>query len=92
MKWTVPRVARGRVVELVQAVTVSVKALPAVAVAGALTTKWVAAAALTVMVSLVPVIELVAVSVAVIVWLPAVLSVALNVWTPLSLPVPDVKA
>ena len=52
------------------AVTVNVIALPAVALAGALTTKCVAAAALTVTAPLVPVIELVTVSVAVIVWLP----------------------
>ena len=42
-----------------------------------------AAAALTVIVPLVPVMELVTVSVAVIVWLPAVFSVALNVPVPL---------
>ena len=42
-----------------------------------------AAAALTAMVLLVPVIELVTVSVAVIVWLPAVFRVALKVPAPL---------
>ena len=49
---------------------------------GALTVKCVAAAALTVMVLLVPVIDEVTVSVAVIVWLPAVFRVALNVPVP----------
>ena len=53
------------------------------AVLGVLTVKCVAAAALTAMVLLVPVMELVAVSVALRVWLPAVLSVALKVPTPL---------
>src|SRR5437763_261190 len=65
------------------AVTVNVKPVPAVAEAGAATVKCVAAAALTRIVLLVPVIELLLVSVAVIVWLPAVLSVALNVPVPL---------
>ena len=65
------------------AVTVRLKALPAVAEAGALTVKCVAAAADTVIVPLVPVIELVTVSVAVMVWLPPVASVALNVPVPL---------
>src|SRR5436190_1601998 len=50
---------------------------------GALTTKWVAAPALTLIALLVPVIEALAVSVPVIVWLPAVFRVALNVPTPL---------
>ena len=65
------------------AVTVKLNAVPAVRSAGALTAKCVAAAALTAIVLLVPVIELVAVSVAVIVWLPAVFSVALKVPAPL---------
>ena len=56
--------------------------VPAVALAGALTTRCVAVAALTAMVPLVPVSEL-TVSVAVIVSFPAVLSVALKVPTPL---------
>ena len=47
------------------AVTVKLKAVPAVALAGAPTAKWVAAAALTAMVLLVPVMLLLAVSVAV---------------------------
>ena len=59
-------------------------AVPAVALAGALTATWVAAAAPTAMLPLVPVIELVVVSVAVTVWLPAVRKVALNVCRPLS--------
>ena len=66
-----------------RAVTVKLKAVPAVALLGALTVKCVAAAALTAMVLLVPVMLLVTVSVAVIVWLPAVTSVALNVLVPL---------
>ena len=68
------------------AVTVKVNAFPAVTEAGAETVKCVAAAAPTVIVADVPVIELVTVSVAVIVWLPVVTSVApfVNVWAPLS--------
>ena len=58
-------------------------AVPAVALAGADTEKCVAAAALTVIVLLVPVIEEVTVSVAVIVWLPAVSSVAEKLPVPL---------
>ena len=64
------------------AVTVKLNEVPAVAVAGADTTKCVAAAALTVMALEVPVIELVTVSVAVRVWLPRVLRVAENVPVP----------
>jgi hypothetical protein len=66
---------------------VKVKAVPAVAVAGALTMKWVAVvpAPLTVMVLLVPMMLAVTVSVAVSVWGPAVCRVALKV------PVPAVK-
>ena len=59
------------------------KAVPAVADAGAETEKWVAAAALTLIVFDVPVIEDDTVSVPVMVWLPAVFSVAENVPTPL---------
>jgi hypothetical protein len=62
---------------------VNENAIPAVADAGALTLKCVTAAALTAIGPLVPVIDAVTVSVAVIVWLPAVSSVALNVPTPL---------
>ena len=50
---------------------------------GAVTLKWVAAAGLTVIVPDVPVIEEVTVSVAVIVWVPAVFSVTENVPAPL---------
>jgi hypothetical protein len=57
-------------------VTVKVKALPATVLPGAVTAKWVAAAGLTAMMLLVPVIVGVTVSLAVIVWLPAVRSVA----------------
>ena len=56
---------------------------PAVALAGALTAKCVTAAALTVIEFDVPVIDELTVSVAVIVWLPAVVSVAENVPEPL---------
>ena len=52
-------------------------------VVGPLTTKCVAAAALTVIGLLVPVTPPLTVSVAVIVWLPDVFSVALKVPTPL---------
>ena len=62
--------------------TVKLIAVPAVALAGALTTKCVAAAALTVIALLVPV-RLLAASVAVSVWLPAVTRVALKVAWPL---------
>src|SRR5258708_13744741 len=63
---------------------VNENATPEVAAPGAETVKCVAAAALTAIVLLVPVIDAVTVSVAVIVWLPAVSSVALNVPTPLT--------
>ena len=64
--------------------TVTVTLLPAVTLAGlALTLKWVAAAALTEMLLLVPVIELATVSVAVTVWLPVVRKVALKAPVPL---------
>ena len=65
------------------AVTVKLKALPAVALDAALTEKCVAAAATTEIELLAPAIELVLVSVAVIVWLPAVSSVAPKVPVPL---------
>ena len=59
------------------------KAVPAVAVVGAVTAKCVAAAALTETLLLVPVTETVTVSVAVRVCVPEVLSVALKVPSPL---------
>jgi hypothetical protein len=65
--------------EASRAVTVTLKADPDVALDGALTVKWVAAPAATEMVPEVPVMLDVTVSVAVTVWLPAVLSVAENV-------------
>ena len=65
------------------AVTVTLVLLPAVMVEGeAVSTKMLAAAGLTVTMAL-PVMELVTVSVAVMVWLPAVLRVALKVPAPL---------
>ena len=68
------------------AVTVTLKGVPAPALLGAVTAKCVAAAALTAMLPLVPAIELVSVSLAVIVWAAAALvRVTLKVWTPLSL-------
>jgi hypothetical protein len=67
-------------------VTVVVKALPAVADVGALTSTVLAAAALTVTLSL-PVMELVTVSVAVSEREPAVFRVMENVFTPLSVEV-----
>ena len=54
------------------------------ALAGALTTKCVAAMGDTITVALLPVSELIMVSVAVSVWLPAVFNVTLNVPTPLA--------
>ena len=58
-------------------------ALPATALAGAVTTNCEAAAAVTFTAPLVPVSKLLAVSVAVIVWLPAVFRVTVNVAEPL---------
>ena len=66
------------------AVTVMLNELPAVVLAGALTLKCDAAAALMVTVLLVPVIDEVTVSVPVIVRGPTVFSVAENVPTPLA--------
>lgn len=66
------------------AVTVNENAAPAVADAGAVTAKCVAAAGETAIGAEVPVIDDVTVSVAVIVWFPAVLSVAENVPVPLT--------
>ena len=63
--------------------TVTLKALPAVALAGPATTKCVAVAAVTLIALLVTVIALFPLSVAVIVWLPEVVSVALKVPVPL---------
>ena len=84
VKCTVPAVAGGGVVELVLGRHREVERDACRGAARrALTTKWVAAAALTVMVLLTAVMLLVAVSVAVSVWLPAVLSVTLKVPTPL---------
>lgn len=60
----------------------SAKALPAEAVAGAVTTKCVPDAALTAMFGDVPVMDAVAVSVAVIVCAPSTLKVAEKVPTP----------
>ena len=65
------------------AVTVKLKAVPAVAVAGAETVKCVAGPALTAMLDEVPVMEEVNESVAEIVWPLAVLSVTGNVPVPL---------
>ena len=66
-----------------RAVTVTLKALPAVALAGVVTPKCVAAAAVTAIELLVPVTEALPVSVPVMVRLPAVLRVALKVPAPL---------
>ncbi len=68
--------------EASRAVTIKLRAVPAVAVAGAVTEKWGAAAALILIEFEVPMIEAVAVSVAVMVWLPIVLSVAEKVAVP----------
>ena len=65
-------------------VTVTSKGAPATLVLGALTLKWSAAAGVSVM-PVVPLIEPVTVSWAVIVWLPAVLKTkGEKVWTPWS--------
>lgn len=63
--------------------TVKVKGLPAAALEGAPITNCEAAAADTVTAPLVPLSELLAVSVAVTVWLPAVMKVIVNVAVPL---------
>ena len=65
------------------AVTMTLIAVPAVAVLGALTERCVAAAGLTEIEPLVPVIELLTVSFAVTVCSPAVFNVTENVPTPL---------
>src|SRR5438046_1126456 len=83
VKWTVPAYVGFRLPNASRAVTVKLNGLPAVADAGALIEKWVVAAAVTSIVLLVPVIELVTVSVAVIVCDPAVSRVAENVPVPL---------
>ena len=66
------------------AVTVTVKAEPAVLLAGAARLSWDAAAGLTAMPDCVPVMLDLAESVAVIDWVPAVFKVTLKAWTPLS--------
>ena len=60
------------------AVTVKLNDVPAMAVLGAFTAKCEGGAGATLMALEVPVIELVTVSVAVIVWLPVVFNVAKN--------------
>ena len=60
------------------AVTVKLKTVPAVAVAGVLNAKCAVGPALTAIALLAPVMLLVVVSVAVMVWLPAVVKVALK--------------
>src|SRR3974390_3348712 len=83
VKCTVPVYPVAVLFEASSAVTVNGNAEPAVAVAGALTEKCVAAPADTAIAAELPVIDDVAVSVAVIVWLPAVFNVAVKVPTPL---------
>jgi len=82
VKWTVPEYPVTTALEASSAVTVTATADPAVAVAGAVTEKCVAGAALTVMVLEVPVIDGVTVSVAVMVWGPSELRVEENVPAP----------
>jgi len=65
-----------------KAVTVRLKGTPAVATGGPLTAKWLAAAGLTRTLMLVPVIEPLKRSVAVMTWLPAVLRVTEKLPTP----------
>jgi hypothetical protein len=69
--------------EASNAVTVTLKAVPAVSGVAAVTLKCVAVPVLTTIAPEVPVIDEVTVSVAVMVWLPAVFSVAVNVLVPL---------
>jgi hypothetical protein len=76
VKCTDPLYAVAVLFRLSRAVTVKLKAVPAVAAPGADTAKCVAAAAPTTMLFDVPVMLLVTVSVAVMVWPPAVFSVA----------------
>jgi hypothetical protein len=83
VKCTVPAYAAALLLNGSSAVTVKLSAAPPVAVAGAETTKCVAAAALTAIVLDVPAIDAVTISVAVTVWLPAVFKVAENVPAPL---------
>jgi hypothetical protein len=74
VKWTVPAYDVAVLLNASRAVAVTVKAVPAIALAGALTVKCVAFAAETA-IDVVPVMLLVALSVAVSVWFPAVTSV-----------------
>ena len=63
----------------------TLKGVPAVTLAGALTARLATAAGVTVIVPEVPLTELVVVSVAVMVWDPAVAKATpLKVWVPLS--------
>ena len=84
VKWTV---SPNDVIVLLfwsNAVTVTLKALPAVALAGADTTKWGAAATETAIVPEVPATDPFVVSVAVMVWFPAVRRVAEKLPAPLA--------
>jgi hypothetical protein len=83
LKWIVPAYPVAWLLNLSSAVTVNVKATPAVTNEGGDTEKWVAAAGLTVMVPEIPVIEAVAVSAAAIVWFPALFNFAVNMPVPL---------
>lgn len=83
VKCTVPEYPVAVPLLKLSAVMVKLNATPGVADAGAEMAKCVAAVLVTVIVLEVPVMELVTVSVAVMVWLPAVFSVELNVPTPL---------
>jgi hypothetical protein len=86
VKWTVPAYPEATLPNASRAVTVAVKAAPAVAFDGAATTKCVAEDAATATDAVDPVMELVTVSVAVTVRAPADLSVTafVNAWTPAS--------
>ena len=75
VKCTVPGYPVAVLPNVSSAVTVKLNAVPLLAAPGAATVKWVAAAGLTVIAAVVPVIEAVTVSVAVTVCEPAVLSV-----------------
>jgi hypothetical protein len=83
VKWTVPAYPVAVFPAASSAVTVTLNGNPVSDEDGAVTVKWVAAPGATAIAPLVPVMLDVTVSVAVIVLLPAVLSVAEKVPTPL---------
>jgi hypothetical protein len=85
VKWTVPAYDVAVLLKASSAVTPAVSAVPEIAAEGALTLKWVATAAATTEDPEVPVMDALTVSVAVTLWVPAVLKVTPKV------PVPDAR-